>query len=165
MTALKRLYMDRSVTTSSQTWSVRCLFRRQSVPDSQIVVSVTTDSISCTTSAREWMSNRLGIDDFHTLDDNKNPMTYIVIVFCTVFGFTIFASILIKMFQTTRCSPSDRLIWRERPVNWYFTREETSVRSTRLFRVSVEKQLSDDWFAHYNQWQRRQTAFLRRSHK
>ena len=43
--------------------------------------------------------NRLGIDDFHTLDDNKNPMTYIVIVFCTVFGFTIFASILIKMFR------------------------------------------------------------------
>lgn len=72
--------------------------------------------------------NRLGIsDDFRTIEDNKNPMTYIVIVFCTVFGFTIFASILIKMFRRPYPRPVPR-----RPIALY----DVSERSTHSLHES-----------------------------
>ena len=38
-------------------------------------------------------------DDFRHMDDNRNPMTYILIFFSAIFGVTIIASILIKMFR------------------------------------------------------------------
>ena len=38
-------------------------------------------------------------DDMRPIDDNRNPMTYILIFFCTIFFVTIIASILIKLFR------------------------------------------------------------------
>ena len=61
-------------------------------------------------------------DDFRQIPDNRNPMTYILIFFSSIFGVTIVASILIKMFRR----PDPRI-----PIPLYDTNRSSDQNNSR----------------------------------